>query len=71
MMPKSGYRFSENIMLQQYPKAGWRFEEKPSRFSDAKAGLIIGTSPTAAKTQGNAAQAGLFRHGAAEQHGSS
>src|SRR5690348_4469195 len=27
MMPKSGYRFSENIMLQQL-KAGWRFEER-------------------------------------------
>jgi hypothetical protein len=24
MMPKNGYRFSENIMLQQKPKAGWR-----------------------------------------------
>jgi hypothetical protein len=31
MIPKSGYRFSEKIMLQQEDRAGWRFEEKSSR----------------------------------------
>src|ERR1700738_469959 len=38
MMPKSGYRFSENIMLQQEAKAGWRLEEKSSRFSSGASG---------------------------------
>src|SRR5262245_49133122 len=33
MIPKSGSRFSEKIMLQQGAKTGWRFEEKSSRFS--------------------------------------
>jgi hypothetical protein len=33
MIPKSGYRFSEKIMLQQEVKARRRFEEKSSRFS--------------------------------------
>jgi predicted class III extradiol MEMO1 family dioxygenase len=31
MIPKSGYRFSEKIMLHQYgmiPKSGYRFSEK-------------------------------------------
>jgi len=30
MIPKSGYRFSEKIMLQQsmIPKSGYRFSEK-------------------------------------------
>src|SRR5205807_5551376 len=32
MIPKSGYRFSEKIMLHQLAKAGWRFEEKTSGF---------------------------------------
>src|SRR4051794_3687609 len=32
MIPKSGYRFSEKIMLQQKSRARWRFEEKSSRF---------------------------------------
>src|SRR5437763_16932483 len=32
MIPKSGNRFSEKIMLDQIAKAGWRFEEKSSRF---------------------------------------
>jgi hypothetical protein len=31
MIPKSGSRFSEKIMLKQKAGAGWRFEEKPSR----------------------------------------
>src|SRR5258707_7313273 len=33
MIPKSGYRFSEKIMLQQQARAGCRFEEKSSRSS--------------------------------------
>ena len=37
MIPKSGYRFSEKIMLRQESKARWRFEEGSSRF---KARLI-------------------------------
>jgi hypothetical protein len=28
MIPKSGYRFSEKIMLKQRSRVGWRFEEK-------------------------------------------
>src|SRR6267378_2084226 len=31
MIRKSGYRFSEKIMLKQKDRAGWRFEEKSSR----------------------------------------
>src|SRR6266849_4502895 len=31
MIPKSGYRFSEKIMLKQRSGAGWSFEEKSSR----------------------------------------
>jgi hypothetical protein len=38
MIPKSGYRFSEKIMLQQQAKAGWRIEEKSSRFRHFPAG---------------------------------
>jgi len=33
MIRKSGYRFSEKIMLKQKDRAGWRFEEKSSRSS--------------------------------------
>jgi hypothetical protein len=33
MIPKSGYRFSEKIMLRQNARAGWRLEEKSSRSS--------------------------------------
>jgi len=36
MIPKSGYRFSEKIMLQQWAEAWW-FEEKSSRFSASPA----------------------------------
>jgi hypothetical protein len=31
MIRKSGYRFSEKIMLKQKDRARWRFNEKPSR----------------------------------------
>jgi uncharacterized membrane protein YhaH (DUF805 family) len=31
MIPKSGHRFSEKIMLQQQIRTRWRFEEKSSR----------------------------------------
>jgi hypothetical protein len=33
MIPKSGYRFSEKIMLKQHAKAKWRFNLKSFRFS--------------------------------------
>src|SRR5688572_18236041 len=33
MIPRSGRRFAERIMLKQGARAGWRLEEKPSRFS--------------------------------------
>ncbi|MET0632210.1 MAG: hypothetical protein ABWY92_15240, partial [Xanthobacteraceae bacterium] len=33
MIPKSGHRFSEKIMLHQRARVGWRFEEKSSRSS--------------------------------------
>jgi hypothetical protein len=33
MIPKSGYRFSEKIMLKQQAKAKWRFNLIPFRFS--------------------------------------
>ena len=52
-MPKSGYRFSENIMLQQEVRAGWRFEEKPSRSSEAsEVGACVGRRkrPSVAKS---------------------
>src|ERR1700756_3379263 len=35
MIPKSGDRFSENIVLKQQAKATWRFELIPFRFSVA------------------------------------
>jgi hypothetical protein len=35
MIPKSGYRFSEKIMLKQEAKAKWRFNPIPFRFSPA------------------------------------
>jgi hypothetical protein len=31
MIRKSGYRFSEKIMLEQKDKAGWLVDETPSR----------------------------------------
>jgi hypothetical protein len=37
MIRKSGYRFSEKIMLKQKDRARWRFNEKPSRFSPVAA----------------------------------
>jgi len=37
MIPKSGNRFSEKIMLKQQPKAKWRFNLKPFRFKAAAA----------------------------------
>src|SRR5216684_3463709 len=37
MIGKSGYRFSEKIMLKQKDRAGWRFEEKSSRSSLTRA----------------------------------
>jgi hypothetical protein len=33
MIPKSGYRFSEKIMLKQDTKAKWRFNLVSFRFS--------------------------------------
>src|ERR1700722_16200658 len=36
MIRKSGYRFSEKIMLKQKDRARWRFDEKPSRSSLAR-----------------------------------
>jgi hypothetical protein len=44
MIPKSGHRFSEKIMLKQKARAGWRFEEKSSR-SSAGNGSISRNSP--------------------------
>jgi hypothetical protein len=35
MIRKSGYRFSEKIMLKQEAKAKWRFNLKSFRFSTA------------------------------------
>jgi hypothetical protein len=37
MVPKSGYRFSEKIMLKQQAKAKWRFSPKLFRFSGGAA----------------------------------
>jgi Flp pilus assembly protein TadG len=52
MIPKSGRRFSEKIMLQQKAGAGWRFEEKLSPSSP-----VIRQQPTRliACGRGNAA----------------
>jgi AcrR family transcriptional regulator len=44
MIRKSGYRFSEKIMLNQKDRAGWRFEEKSSRSRRAA------TAPSAIRT---------------------
>jgi branched-chain amino acid transport system permease protein len=42
MIPKSGYRFSEKIMLKQKrSRAGWRFEEKSSRSSVHHSALAV------------------------------
>jgi hypothetical protein len=35
MIRKSGYRFSEKVMLKQEAKAKWRFNLKSFRFSAA------------------------------------
>src|SRR3954469_13815485 len=35
MIPKSGYRFSDKIMLKQQGRARWRFEDELSRSSGA------------------------------------
>jgi hypothetical protein len=35
MIPKSGHRFSEKIMLKQKPEARGRFDLKPFRFKEA------------------------------------
>jgi len=35
MIRKSGYRFSEKVMLKQEAKAKWRFNSKTFRFSTA------------------------------------
>jgi hypothetical protein len=37
MIPKSGYWFSEKIMLKQQAKAKWRFNPKSFRFSGVAA----------------------------------
>jgi hypothetical protein len=37
MIPKSGSRFSEKIMLKQQAKAKWRFNLKSFRFSGGAA----------------------------------
>jgi hypothetical protein len=47
MIPKSGYRFSEQIMLQQEARAGSRIEEKSSRSS---AHPVRGSFPFAGAT---------------------
>jgi hypothetical protein len=39
MIPKSGYRFSEKIMLKQQAKAKSRFNLIPFRFSAAASGV--------------------------------
>jgi DNA-binding winged helix-turn-helix (wHTH) protein len=41
MIPKSGYRFSEKIMLQQsmIPKSGYRFSEKIMLQQSRRTGL--------------------------------
>src|SRR5947207_2817405 len=36
MIPKSGYRFTEKIMLEQQAKAKWRFKLKPFCFRAAQ-----------------------------------
>jgi hypothetical protein len=40
MIRKSGYRFSEKIMLDQKPKARWRFNQIPSRFGGSRTAFI-------------------------------
>ena len=39
MIRKSGYRFSEKIMLEQKDRARWRFNEEPSRSRPNTAGF--------------------------------
>jgi hypothetical protein len=43
MMPKSGHRFSEKIMLKQQAKATHRFNLKSFRFSAPASGVTSGT----------------------------
>jgi hypothetical protein len=44
MIPKSGYRFSEKIMLKQQAKAKGRFTLRSFRFSSASGLLVINRS---------------------------
>jgi hypothetical protein len=60
MIPKSGYRFSEKIMLKQKDRAGWRLEEKSSRSivdlpsECARRGTMLRFNPrNAARSAGN------------------
>jgi hypothetical protein len=40
MIPKSGYRFSEKIVLKQRAKAKWRLNLIPFRFNAAQTGAL-------------------------------
>jgi len=51
MIPKSGYRFSEKIMLKEQAKAKWRFNLKPFRFMALPALLFVAVLPTHATAQ--------------------
>jgi hypothetical protein len=42
MIPKSGYRFSEKIMLKEQAKAKWRFNLIPFRFSRTRSSCLCG-----------------------------
>jgi rare lipoprotein A len=51
MIPKSGYRFSEKIMLKEQAKAKWRFNLRPFGFMALPALLLAVALPTPAMAQ--------------------
>jgi rare lipoprotein A len=51
MIPKSGYRFSEKIMLKEQAKAKWRFNLRPFGFMALPATLLAAALPAPAMAQ--------------------
>jgi rare lipoprotein A len=51
MIPKSGYRFSEKIMLKEQAKAKWRFNLRPFGFMAMPALLVAAALPAPAMAQ--------------------
>jgi heme-degrading monooxygenase HmoA len=61
MIPKSGYRFSEKIMLQQQAKAKYRINVKSFRFSVSQSAAASETCGTAMRLERNAPPRDLVR----------